>query len=336
MPPNTTVDAQLGVLGVALDVVGHLVGQLARRRQHQRAHRVARRRHAGVLVLAASSAAAAARRPRSCRCRSAPRPSRRARPARSGSPWPGSASSSGSRSRRRRAAAWGRARRVSKRAGAGGAASGVATLVASAGGGVTHADDYRRSAASRSGHRRLESRLPVVRTCPARRRDPLQRRLQSRVSQGRRRGRGLHAPRPHHRRHAGRTRSHLMSALYAPSTQPRQARGDGRAQCELTKYAANAMLATRISFMNEMANLAERSARNRSRAARDRLGHAHRFPLPLPRLWLRRLLLPEGRAGDDPHARQDAGMELQVCRPWKRQPRAERRACAQHLGDCSH
>ena len=51
---------------------------------------------------------------------------------------------------------------------------------------------------------------------------------------------------------------HVMRALYAPFqrnherlivTDPRSA--------ELTKYAANAMLATRISFMNELANLAE-------------------------------------------------------------------------------
>jgi UDPglucose 6-dehydrogenase len=51
----------------------------------------------------------------------------------------------------------------------------------------------------------------------------------------------------------------LMRSLYAPFNRnrdrlvvmnPRSA--------ELTKYAANAMLATRISFMNEMANLAER------------------------------------------------------------------------------
>ena len=43
-------DAQLRMLGVRLDVGRHLVGELARRRDHQRAHRVARRRHAGVLV----------------------------------------------------------------------------------------------------------------------------------------------------------------------------------------------------------------------------------------------------------------------------------------------
>ncbi len=43
-------DAQLGVRRVALDVVGDLVGELARRCDHERAHRMARRRHAGVLV----------------------------------------------------------------------------------------------------------------------------------------------------------------------------------------------------------------------------------------------------------------------------------------------
>jgi len=51
----------------------------------------------------------------------------------------------------------------------------------------------------------------------------------------------------------------LMRKLYAPFN-----RHHDRLQCmdlrsaELTKYAANAMLATRISFMNELANLADR------------------------------------------------------------------------------
>ena len=110
-------DAQLRVRGVALDVVGDLVGELARRRD------APARAPGGAPATcwrsraAASCAAAAARTRRSCRCRSGPRPSRRGRPGRSGSPWPGSASSSCSPGRRRRAAAWGRAERVSKRAG---------------------------------------------------------------------------------------------------------------------------------------------------------------------------------------------------------------------------
>jgi UDPglucose 6-dehydrogenase len=50
-----------------------------------------------------------------------------------------------------------------------------------------------------------------------------------------------------------------MRALYAPfqRNHERLIVMDVRS-AELTKYAANAMLATRISFMNEMANLAER------------------------------------------------------------------------------
>jgi UDPglucose 6-dehydrogenase len=52
---------------------------------------------------------------------------------------------------------------------------------------------------------------------------------------------------------------HLMQALYAPfqRTRDKLVLMDVRS-AELTKYAANAMLATRISFMNEIALLAEK------------------------------------------------------------------------------
>src|SRR5262245_43938682 len=51
----------------------------------------------------------------------------------------------------------------------------------------------------------------------------------------------------------------LLKALYDPFTRSRERMivMDVRS-AELTKYAANAMLATKISFMNELANLAER------------------------------------------------------------------------------
>ncbi len=57
---------------------------------------------------------------------------------------------------------------------------------------------------------------------------------------------------------SGRRGLELMRYLYAPFTQnhDRTMVMDVRS-AELTKYAANAMLATRISFMNELANLAE-------------------------------------------------------------------------------
>lgn len=51
----------------------------------------------------------------------------------------------------------------------------------------------------------------------------------------------------------------LMAELYAPfSRNHDKVMYMGVRDAELTKYAANAMLATRISFMNELANLAER------------------------------------------------------------------------------
>ena len=67
---------------------------------------------------------------------------------------------------------------------------------------------------------------------------------------------------------------------------------------ELTKYAANAMLATKISFMNELANLAERVGADIENV-RVGIGSDPRigYSLHLPGLRLRRLVLPEGRAG---------------------------------------
>ena len=49
----------------------------------------------------------------------------------------------------------------------------------------------------------------------------------------------------------------VMRRIYEPSSAPDRLMVMDVRSAELTKYAANAMLATRISFMNEMANLAE-------------------------------------------------------------------------------
>ncbi len=65
---------------------------------------------------------------------------------------------------------------------------------------------------------------------------------------------------------------------------------------EMTKYVANAMLATKISFINEMANLCERVGADINDVRRG-IGHdrAHRLSVPLSRGGLRRQLFPEGR-----------------------------------------
>ena len=69
----------------------------------------------------------------------------------------------------------------------------------------------------------------------------------------------------------------------------------------MTKYVANALLATKISFINEMANLCERlRRRHQRRPPRHRPRPAHRLPVPVSRRRLRRQLLPQGRAGAGP------------------------------------
>ena len=76
----------------------------------------------------------------------------------------------------------------------------------------------------------------------------------------------------------------VMAELYAPFVRTEQPIlfMDPRS-AELTKYAANAMLATRISFMNEMAALCERLGADVDQVRRGmgtdkRIGHPFLFP----------------------------------------------------------
>ena len=109
----------------------------------------------------------------------------------------------------------------------------------------------------------------------------------------------------------------LMRELYAPFTRT------GApimlmdcASAELCKYAANAMLATRISFMNEVANVCDAMGADvdqvrRAVAADKRIGAV----IPVPWRRLRRQLLSEGRQG---HAAFRGGCRLRVPDPARR------------------
>lgn len=76
----------------------------------------------------------------------------------------------------------------------------------------------------------------------------------------------------------------LMRRLYAPFTRSHERLLVMSARdAEMTKYAANAMLATRISFMNEIANLCERLGVDVENVRRgigsdSRIGHAFIYP----------------------------------------------------------
>jgi UDPglucose 6-dehydrogenase len=76
----------------------------------------------------------------------------------------------------------------------------------------------------------------------------------------------------------------VMSELYAPFTRSHERLlAMGVRDAEMTKYAANAMLATRISFMNEIAALCERlgvdvESVRRGIGSDSRIGHAFIYP----------------------------------------------------------
>ena len=82
----------------------------------------------------------------------------------------------------------------------------------------------------------------------------------------------------------GETARKVLQELYEPFSRTRdRIQFMGVRSSELTKYAANALLATKISFMNELANLAERVGGDiedvrKGIGSDPRIGHAFLFP----------------------------------------------------------
>ena len=122
----------------------------------------------------------------------------------------------------------------------------------------------------------------------------------------------------------------LMRALYEPfiRNHDRLIVMDIRSS-ELTKYAANAMLATKISFMNELANIAERVGADIEKVrigigSDPRIGYSFIYPGHR----LRRLVLPEGRAGAHPLGARGRSRAADAERGRVGQRRARRRCCS--------
>ena len=94
-----------------------------------------------------------------------------------------------------------------------------------------------------------------------------------------------------------RARAEIMVELYTPFTRTgAPIMVMDCASAELSKYAANAMLATRISFMNEIANVCELVGADVDQCGRRSAPIAASARRSCSRRRLRRQLLPEGRA----------------------------------------